>query len=160
VAVWVGRTDGTPRPGSYGRYTAAPLLFHIFDLLPPEPILTIAVQPDAGGLARRHVGAALRHFIPSADVVSAAANRESPPRITFPPNGAHLAIARDGSSFAPLALEAMGGAPPYRWAVNGQPLVPAPIGAPTAWMPDGPGFVRISVTDHHHKSITAEVWIE
>jgi penicillin-binding protein 1C len=54
----------------------------------------------------------------------------------------------------------MGGAPPYRWAVNGQPLAPAPIGAPTAWMPDGAGFVRISVTDHHHKSITAEVWIE
>jgi penicillin-binding protein 1C len=54
----------------------------------------------------------------------------------------------------------MGGVPPYRWAVNGQPLAPAPIGAPTAWMPDGPGFVRISVTDHHHKSITAEVWIE
>jgi hypothetical protein len=36
----------------------------------------------------------------------------------------------------------------------------APIGAPTAWMPDGLRFVRISVTDHHHKSITAEVWIE
>jgi hypothetical protein len=28
-------------------------------------------------------------------------------------------------------------------------------------MPDGPSFVRISVTDHHHKSITAAgVWIE
>ena len=159
VAVWVGRTDGTPRPGSYGRNTAAPLLFHIFDLLPPEPILPIAAQPNAGGHARR-VGAALKRFIPSADVVSTAANRESPPRITFPPNGAHLVLARDGSSFAPLALEAMGGAPPYRWAVNGQPLAPAPIGAPTAWMPDGPGFVRISVTDHHHKSVTAEVWIE
>jgi hypothetical protein len=54
----------------------------------------------------------------------------------------------------------MCGAPPYRWAVNGQPLALAPIGAPAARMPDGPGFVRISVTDHHHKSITAEVWIE
>src|SRR5262245_9924519 len=120
---------------------------------------SIAAQPNAGGLARR-VGAALKRFIPSADVVSTAANRKSPPRITFPPNGAHLVLARNGSSFAPLALEAMGGAPPYRWAVNGQPLAPAPNGAPTAWMPDGPGFVRISVTDHHHKSITADVWIE
>jgi penicillin-binding protein 1C len=139
---------------------AAPLLFHIFDLLPPEPISPIAVQSNAGGLAR-HVGAALKRFIPWADVLSTAANRQSPPpRITFPPNGAHLVLARDGSSFAPLALEAMGGAPPYRWAVNGQPLAPTPIGAPTSWMPDGPGFVRISVTDHHNNSITAEVWIE
>jgi membrane peptidoglycan carboxypeptidase len=80
VAVWVGRTDGTPRPGSYGRNTAAPLLFHIFDLLPPEPILLIAAQPSAGGHAH-HVGAALKRFIPSADVVSTAANREAPPRI-------------------------------------------------------------------------------
>src|SRR5215813_10215639 len=159
VAVWVGRTDGTPRPGSYGRNTAAPLMFHIFDLLPPEPILSIAAQPNAGGLPRR-VGAALKRFIPSADVVSTAANRKSPPRITFPPNGAHIVLARDGSSFVPLALEAMGGVPPYRWAVNGQPLAPAPIGAPTGWMPDGPGFVRVSVTDRHHKSIIAEVWIE
>jgi hypothetical protein len=27
-------------------------------------------------------------------------------------------------------------------------------------MPDGPGFVRISVTDRRHKSVTAEVWLE
>ena len=149
----------TPRPGSYGRNTAAPLLFHIFDLLPPEPVFPIATQPNAGGFARR-VGAALKRFIPSADVATTVANRKSPPRITFPPNGAHVVLAREGSSFEPLALEAMAGAPPYRWAVNGQPLAPAPIGAPTAWMPDGPGFVRISVTDRRHKSVTAEVWIE
>jgi Membrane carboxypeptidase/penicillin-binding protein PbpC len=129
VAVWAGRTDGTPRPGSYGRNTAAPLLFHIFDLLPPEPVFPIATQPNAGGFARR-VGAALKRFIPSADVATTVANRKSPPRITFPPNGAHVVLAREGSSFAPLALEAMAGAPPYRWAVNGQPLAPAPIGAP------------------------------
>ena len=33
VGVWVGRPDGTPRPGAYGRNTAAPLMFHIFDIL-------------------------------------------------------------------------------------------------------------------------------
>src|SRR5262249_505394 len=101
-----------------------------------------------------------KRFIPSADVVSTAANRKSPPRITFPPNGAHIVLARNGSSFAPLALEAMGGAPPYRWAVNGQPLAPAPIGASTAWIPDGPVFARSRVPDHHYKSTTAEVWVE
>src|SRR5262249_47225706 len=155
VAVWVGRNDGTPRPGSYGRNTAAPLLFHIFDLLPPEPAPPIAVQPPGRG---RRVGPALKGFIPSADVISTPATRDPPPRITFPPNAAHLALARDGSSFTPLSLEATGGATPYRWAVNGQPLAAGRIGAPTAWMPDGPGFVRISVTDHNNNYITAEVW--
>jgi hypothetical protein len=78
VAVWVGRTDGTPRPGSYGRNTAAPLLFHIFDLLPPEPALPIVAQRNPREPARR-VGAALKRFIASADVVSTAANRAAPP---------------------------------------------------------------------------------
>jgi len=36
VGVWVGRIEGTPRPGSYGRNTAAPLVFDIFGVLPPE----------------------------------------------------------------------------------------------------------------------------
>ncbi len=34
VGVWVGRPDGTPAPGFYGRVSAAPLLFQIIDALP------------------------------------------------------------------------------------------------------------------------------
>lgn len=34
VGVWVGRPDGTPSPGQYGRATAAPLMFSIVDTLP------------------------------------------------------------------------------------------------------------------------------
>ncbi len=34
VGVWVGRPDGTPSPGQYGRATAAPLLFALVDSLP------------------------------------------------------------------------------------------------------------------------------
>lgn len=34
VGVWVGRPDGTPSPGQYGRATAAPLLFNIVDSIP------------------------------------------------------------------------------------------------------------------------------
>ncbi|MGE0083768.1 MAG: penicillin-binding protein 1C [Desulfococcaceae bacterium] len=34
IGVWVGRPDGTPSPGQYGRVTAAPLLFRIVDSLP------------------------------------------------------------------------------------------------------------------------------
>ncbi len=43
VGVWVGRPDGTPSPGQYGRATAAPLLFSVIDSLPrrytpPTPV--------------------------------------------------------------------------------------------------------------------------
>ncbi|MFP4349581.1 MAG: penicillin-binding protein 1C [Desulfococcaceae bacterium] len=34
LGVWVGRPDGTPSPGQYGRAAAAPLLFNIVDSLP------------------------------------------------------------------------------------------------------------------------------
>ncbi|GBC61323.1 penicillin-binding protein 1C [Desulfonema ishimotonii] len=36
VGIWVGRPDGAPSPGQYGRATAAPLLFHIVDSLPRQ----------------------------------------------------------------------------------------------------------------------------
>jgi penicillin-binding protein 1C len=38
IGVWVGRPDGSPSPGQYGRATAAPLLFHIVDSLPRSPL--------------------------------------------------------------------------------------------------------------------------
>ena len=34
VAVWVGNADGEGRPGLVGAYTAAPIMFDVFDLLP------------------------------------------------------------------------------------------------------------------------------
>jgi penicillin-binding protein 1C len=41
VGVWVGRPDGSPNVGKTGAKQAAPIMFDIFDLLPPEsePIL-------------------------------------------------------------------------------------------------------------------------
>ena len=36
IGVWVGRPDGTAMPGHYGRLTAGPLLFKIYDQLPTE----------------------------------------------------------------------------------------------------------------------------
>jgi len=36
IGVWVGRPDGTPSPGQYGRVTAAPLVFRIVDSLPRQ----------------------------------------------------------------------------------------------------------------------------
>jgi len=156
VAVWVGRTEGTPRPGAYGRNTAAPLLFTVFDLLPPEaaPSSSERPLPIAGATAP-----GLRRFMPNKEPIGLAARRAATTRITFPPSGSRLDLARNGRGETPLALEATGGAPPYRWIVNGHPLPPVAVGAPTLCLPDGPGLVRISVIDRNNETASAEAWV-
>ncbi|WP_156948397.1 penicillin-binding protein 1C [Marinobacterium jannaschii] len=44
IGVWVGRPDGSPLPGHYGRITAGPLLFTLYDRLQDESVLSAA--PD------------------------------------------------------------------------------------------------------------------
>lgn len=157
VGVWTGRADGTPRPGFYGRNTAAPLLFAVFDRLPaetePDPL-----APAAEGL-RTAVSApvprGLRRFA-ERDSPRMPGNT-SPPRIQFPPDGAQLDLTREDGQRGALKLEANSGTPPYRWSVNGMP-VPAPLWAAVpSWQPDGPGFVRVTVVDAAGKRASATV---
>jgi penicillin-binding protein 1C len=147
VAVWVGRVEGSPRPGAFGRNTAAPLLFELFDLLPPEP----ADAPPAPRGAGRHpsvrLAPALQRYMPwGATLLTGEA---AGPRIVFPPVGAVLdSIGQNG------------GTPPYRWAVNGVPLAPPPVGSAPSWRPDGPGFARISVTDQNDQTATESIRLQ
>ncbi len=141
VGVWTGRADGTPRPGYYGRNAAAPLLFQVFDLLPAEPAPERAVaasgtQAMPDGL-KRFTPRQATHLLPGAE----------PPRILYPPDGAVIDLARRDGARGTLALQAEGGAPPYRWSVNGIPIPQPPLRATPQWQPDGPGFARITVLD-------------
>jgi len=142
VAVWVGRAEGTPRPGAFGINTAAPLLFKLFDLLPQEPphVTHRLRQP----LDVAHLAPSLRHFVPgNAPLLGGPAA----PRIIYPPAGARIDVTRENERPLPIALEASGGKPPYRWMIDGVPLPLPPIGAVMSWIPDGPGFARLSVMD-------------
>lgn len=49
VGVWIGRPDGTPSPGQYGRATAAPLLFRLIDSLPRR---STSVSPAPASVSR------------------------------------------------------------------------------------------------------------
>ncbi|MDQ4060441.1 MAG: penicillin-binding protein 1C, partial [Pseudomonadota bacterium] len=98
---------------------------------------------------------------------------EAPLRIAFPPDGARVdlgaaartgAVAQTGairpSAPDPLALKATGGAPPFTWLVNGAP-VSVPLRRRDAfWIPDGPGFARLTVIDSKGQTDAVTVRLE
>jgi len=135
IGVWLGRADGTPRPGAFARGTAAPLLFRLFDMLPDDPGWPAPARPETG--APR--APALRQ-LPPRDGRLFGTNA---PRILFPPPDSVMEL-RPGQT---IALEAAGGVPPYQWAVNGIPLAPPPLGSLPEWHPDGAGFAHLTLTD-------------
>jgi penicillin-binding protein 1C len=149
IVVWTGRVDGTPVPGAYGRATAAPLLFRLFGLLPPDVDSPPSPAP----------GPALATLAPNLQVfgaTTAVAQGPGNPRILFPPAGAVLQVT-DGSSIDPVALEAAGGVPPYRWVINGAILPNPPVGMSMLWEPDGPGFAHISILDARDNAFSEDV---
>ncbi len=154
VGVWTGRADGTPRPGAYGRNTAAPLLFSVFDRLPaetePDPLAatsdTVAAAPVPRGL---------RYFTERDGL--RLPGRVAAPRIQFPPDGALLDLGRDNGTRGPIRLEANSGTPPYRWSVNGLPVAAPRWSGTPSWQPDGPGFVRVTVVDAAGRRASAQV---
>ena len=153
IGVWTGRADGSPRPGAYGRNTAAPLLFTLFDLLPAETgadAAAVAATGEPAPLPR-----ALEHFA-DRDGLRALPNA-NPPRILFPPDGAQIEVADAAGQLGPLQLEADSGTPPYRWSVNGVPVATPALAAPPQWQPDGPGFARVTVTDAAGRRSSATV---
>jgi penicillin-binding protein 1C len=153
VGVWVGRADGSTRPGHIGRNDAAPLLLKVFDLLPPEEKAPAMPPPDAWWVQNaEQLPPALQRFRSNARM-TAGLKRVQPPRISFPPNGATLSIA-DRRKPDPMPLKATGGRAPLQWVVNGTPL---PDSSNPWWTPDVEGFAQITVVDADGRSDTAQV---
>jgi penicillin-binding protein 1C len=160
IAVWVGRPDNGPTPGLIGRQAAAPILFDAFERLgrdveiikPPKGVLSAIISAD--------LPPPLRHLRKDAPKTMAATETAAL-KIAFPPDGARIDLglkggARDGA----LALKALGGAPPFTWFVNGQPVSEADLRRQSAWRPDGAGFARVSVTDAKGASDAVRVRLE
>ena len=152
IGLWLGRPDGAPSPGILGLQTAAPVLFEAFarikprpDPLPPAPKTTLR-------LTNAELPQPLRRF--RARSMSAA--RKNTVAIAFPPDGATLAWEAGD----PLALKVGGGAPPFRWLVDGAPLAADPFARQIAMTPDGPGFVSIAVIDASGGAARARIRVE
>jgi penicillin-binding protein 1C len=144
VGVWVGRADGAPVPGLTGRAAAAPVLFDAFSRLgqPPAPL----PRAPAGAIvaANGKLPPPLRHFRAG---LLAGPGDSGAPRILFPPNNARLELARSAGRTEPVALKISGGVEPLTVLANGVP-VKVPKGRRVVlYEPEGPGFVRLTVTD-------------
>ena len=92
---------------------------------------------------------------------TASAPEAAPLKIAFPPDGARVDLGlKEGAPDHPLALKALGGAPPFTWFVNGAPVGEAEIRRQSAWKPDGAGFAHVSVTDAKGASDAVTVRME
>jgi len=160
IAVWVGRPDNGPTAGLIGREAAAPILFDAFERLgrsvepipAPKGLLRAAITAELPPPLRR-----LRQDAPK----TFAGPESASLKIAFPPDGARIDLGLDeGAQNHPLALKALGGAPPFTWFVNGAPIGEAEIRRQSSWKPDGAGFAHVSVTDAKGASDAVTVRLE
>lgn len=142
IGVWVGRADGAPVPGLYGRGSAAPILFDAFSRSGNAPAPLAHAPKGVVFATNNRLPPPLQHFSADGDMSAAA----EPPRIMFPPDGARLELTK-GASPEPVALKISGGAAPLTVMVNGVPLPPQGGRRTVFFAPDGPGFVRLTVMD-------------
>jgi len=157
VGVWVGRADGSPRPGHIGRNTSTPILLKVFDLLPPDSRGFASPPPDAVvATSSTELPPSLRHFTRESQAPQRLFGLD-PPHILFPPDGAVLEWRGEDAARGGLPLKAEGGAKPLAWVVNGAPLAANSLAGNGFWQPDGEGFARIAVVDAQGRSAEVRV---
>ncbi len=156
VGVWVGRADGTARPGRFGRNTAAPILLKAFELLPPDDGTRPPPPADAIAAATSTLPEGLRYFRSAGENAPLLAMTQ-PPRILFPPDGATIELEPDELEWG-VQLRAEGEGP-LTWVVNGHPVRRTALAGETTWQPDSEGFARIVVVDARGRAARAQVRI-
>jgi penicillin-binding protein 1C len=143
IGVWVGRPDGLPIPGLTGRTAAAPILFDAFARLGRPPVPLAPAPKGAIFASTSRLPPPLQRFRPG----GLPGETVEPLRILFPPSGARLELTATASKPEPVAVKVQGGSGPLTVLVNGVP-VRGTAGRRTLFFePDGPGFVRLTVTD-------------
>ncbi len=144
IGVWVGRPDGTPRPGATGRETALPILFDAFDLIgaPQTP----ARSPDRNG---RAAPALARMDDSNGEALS----------ILFPPANAEVLVLDYGAESRGLSLSARGGRQPLTWYAEGERVATEDTSGRAIWRPRAPGFYDVMVVDADGQSVQTRVRI-
>ena len=144
IGVWVGRPDGAPVTGLVGRTAAAPILFDAFARLAETPKMLPPAPNGILSAKTSQLPPPLRRFAARGNQGEAMTPKV---RIVFPPNGASLALSSDGDVLDPIAIKITGGTPPLNVLVNGLPFETTNAPRTVLFAPDGPGFMRLTVTD-------------
>jgi penicillin-binding protein 1C len=148
VGVWVGRADGAPVPALTGIAAAAPILIDAFARVGPRAPLA---APPPGVLS-----AGSADLPPPLRRVGGQGGKA--PKIAFPPQGARLSLEADAA--AELVLKVRNGTPPFVWFADGAPIARERYLRTARWVPQGPGFARISVVDGGGRTSAVQVFLE
>ena len=157
VGVWVGRPDGAPVPGLTGIASAAPVLFEAFDRVGGPRASLPAAPRGALEVANAQLPEPLKRFRhPNADV----AKRQRAPKIAFPSDGVDVEIGIAEGNTSPLVIKVRDGVPPFTFLANGSPFTRSAFARQASWMPDGAGFVTLTVVDSNGHSDAVKVFVE
>jgi len=118
----------------------------------PPPVMPEAAAPDFAPAPNGALIATTAKLPPPlqrfASRASAGVAMTPKVQIVFPPNGASLELSGvAGESPDPIAIKIAGGTPPLNVLLNGMPLAGKKSARTLFFAPDGPGFVRLTVTD-------------
>jgi penicillin-binding protein 1C len=157
IGVWVGRPDGAPVPGIAGITAAAPVLFEAFDRL-AEPVAPFRAPPQGVIFASNtQLPGPLKRFRHPDDSVTA---RDAAPQIAFPADGVDVDLGLAAGDEAPLIMKIRNGVPPFTFFANGAPIGQSAFARQESWVPDGPGYVTLSVVDAKGRSDKVKVFID
>ncbi|MBY0564123.1 MAG: penicillin-binding protein 1C [Hyphomonadaceae bacterium] len=144
IGVWVGRPDGSPRPGATGRSEALPMLFDAFDLI------GTSAQPASSPQQDHDAAPALARFD--------GGEREGL-SILFPPENAEVLVLEYGENGRGLSLSARGGREPLTWYADGERVTREDTSGRAIWRPAAPGFYDLNVIDADGESARVRVRI-
>lgn len=150
IAIWSGRSDGTPVPGATGASVAVPILFEVFQALGPQLVPLPPATPEIRNVLERDLPEPLRFARLPENRGSRAANDRL--RISYPPDGAELDLGSAGHSGGdsvsqPLVVKIKGGVGPFTFLVNGTPLGERQADRQLVWQPDASGYTDVTVLD-------------
>jgi penicillin-binding protein 1C len=151
VGVWVGRPDGGYGKRQTGAELAVPILLQVFAALPQQPEEPERVPAGVRRLAHSQLPPHLQYFSQSL-----RPGQPSRPHIYFPVNGSTVQLG----SQPRLALKAHGGAPPFHWLINGQPLSAEQQTARASCTAPGAGLTEIVLVDSSGQQDKISIWIE
>ena len=157
VGVWVGRPDNSAVPGITGIQAAAPILFESFDRLAKTTVPLRDAPRGTIFASNADLPAPLKRFRhPDEQKVK----RDAAPEIAYPEDGVDVDLGIASGEAAPLIVKVRNGVPPFTFFADGAPIGRTAFARQESWLPQGPGFVTLSVVDAEGRSDSVKVFLD